>query len=203
MSNLGMPVTSEMAAKIVLALDIDGDGVINLREFELFYKTIMAETDESTREMAKDLFSIFDVDCSGEISPNEFVSALEAFNLGFSVEDMSAILQEVDEDGDGSITFHDEFERVIKEYAPAEFFEAIATNCIYELTTSQAVSVLEEGWGYYSLDVFQPTQPGCSVSVVDSPSNNEKNPSLGVIERRRESADFTVKTSLTLLNINT
>jgi Ca2+-binding EF-hand superfamily protein len=91
MSNLGMPVTSEMAAKIVLALDIDGDGVINLRELELFYKTIMADTDESPREMAKDLFSIFDVDCSGEISSNEFVSALKAFNLGFSVEDMNAM----------------------------------------------------------------------------------------------------------------
>jgi calcium-binding protein CML len=141
MEKLRIPVTHEMGHKIVKALDIDGDGVIDVDELEVFYKAIMTDA-VSPHDMAKDLFSVFDLDGDGYISPNEFVRTLEGLKLGFSAEDTGHILQEVDEDGDGIITFL-EFERVIEEYMPAELFSDYADEVDEELAVHPFLTVVE------------------------------------------------------------
>jgi Ca2+-binding EF-hand superfamily protein len=95
MQRLGLPVTIAMGSKIVGILDMDGDGVVDLNEFSCFYEEFIVErgcVDPTPRQMARELFSIFDIDGSGDVTLNEFVKTLEAFNLGFTIEDIGEIL---------------------------------------------------------------------------------------------------------------
>ena len=123
MSRLGLPVTTAMGAKIVNTLDMDGDGVVDLNEFLTFCESIMegASNQHSIQKMSRDLFSLFDKDGSGNLSLglNEFVKTLEAFNLGFSIEDIGEILHELDQDGNGSVSLA-EFEDMVVKYFPEE-----------------------------------------------------------------------------------
>ena len=141
LEGLGMPVTHQMGHKIVSALDVDGDGVIDVEELEIFYKAIM--TDGSCpHDMAKDLFSMFDKDGHGHITPNEFARVLDGLNLGFNIDDIGQILQEVDEDGDGKITFH-EFQRVIEEYMPSELLGGGTDPPVEVLSVHPLLTVIE------------------------------------------------------------
>jgi Ca2+-binding EF-hand superfamily protein len=46
-------------------------------------------------ERAKDIFGMFDRDNSGEITIGEFKTKLEAFQMGFSIDEVGAIVNEL------------------------------------------------------------------------------------------------------------
>jgi Ca2+-binding EF-hand superfamily protein len=55
------------------------------------------------------------VDGSGDVTLNEIMKTLEFFNLCFTIEDISEILHELNEDRNGSISLK-EFTNVMVEY---------------------------------------------------------------------------------------
>jgi Ca2+-binding EF-hand superfamily protein len=102
-----------------------------LNEFLCFYELIVESgcADPTPHQMARELFSIFDIDGSGNVTLNEFVKTLEAFNLGFTIEDIGEILHELDEDGNGSISLK-EFENVTVKYFPKEILAQTASSAM-------------------------------------------------------------------------
>ena len=119
-AKLGMPLTDEMTNEVVSAMDTRGDGVVWRDEFIEFYsECVVADDSVSPKEQARRLFDIFDADGSGEITASEFKETLEAFKLGFTLEDMGDILREIDHDGSGTISVV-EFEELVIKYFPKE-----------------------------------------------------------------------------------
>mmetsp|Transcript_114098 Transcript_114098/g.355311 ORF Transcript_114098/g.355311 Transcript_114098/m.355311 type:complete len:152 (-) Transcript_114098:261-716(-) len=60
---------------------------------------------ETQLQEFKDLFDVFDEDSSGHISRNELSSMLRATGLSPTMRELTAMVEEVDEDGNGTITF--------------------------------------------------------------------------------------------------
>ena len=57
--------------------------------------------------MAKSMFSMFDADGSGSITIEEFKEALDAFDVGLSLDDVTELVKELDEDRNGHIDEHE------------------------------------------------------------------------------------------------
>lgn len=103
---LGAPLDDSTVEKIVKAIDLDGTGDISKDEFVKFYVShIMPESSHeiSMEERAHDLFQMFDTSGDGEITIGEMKSALDAFDFGFSVDEVGRLIQELDHNVDGSI----------------------------------------------------------------------------------------------------
>ena len=66
---------------------------------------------------------MFDKDDAGEITIEEFKRKLDAFNVGFSIDEVGAIVNELDEDNSGTIGLH-EFEDLLYKYYPKELRSA-------------------------------------------------------------------------------
>ena len=114
---LGATVTEEALGKIIAILDEDSDGEIDQEEFIGFYaRNIYYGNDcRSTAERARDMFDMFDDSKDGQITIGEFKASLDAFNYGFTVDEVGALVRELDEDESGTITMH-EFEHLLHKY---------------------------------------------------------------------------------------
>lgn len=125
---LGAPVTDDMMGKIVKALDEDGNGQIVRDEFVNFYaRNVMSDIDErSLDERAHDMFKLFDKSGDGDITIGEFKATLDAFNYNFSVDEVGALIEELDEDDKGTVGPHEfhhllhKFESMFKPHHPRE-----------------------------------------------------------------------------------
>jgi len=116
--SLGQPTTPESITAMIHVLDDNGDGVIQKDEFITFYAThcVMDKfTDERDlknylKTLARDLFTQFDLDRSGELSLSEFKSVMDAFNVGFTVDEIGQLVNELDQHhADGLIVEHEFF----------------------------------------------------------------------------------------------
>mmetsp|Transcript_30078 Transcript_30078/g.66603 ORF Transcript_30078/g.66603 Transcript_30078/m.66603 type:complete len:717 (-) Transcript_30078:73-2223(-) len=125
---LGAPVSDETMDKIINALDEDGDGSIVKDEFINFYaRNIMADNDErSLDERAHDMFKLFDKSGDSSITIGEFKTALDAFDYNFTVDEVGALIEELDEDDKGTIGPHEfhhllhKFGSMFKSHRPRE-----------------------------------------------------------------------------------
>ena len=119
LTRLGATMTDPDFHKMVSTLDADDDGEVTKQEFLRWYAT-QSEADNMTlRERAKDLFGMFDRDHSGEITIGEFKAKLDALQMGFSVDEIGAIVNELDRDRNGTVS-EEEFEELLKKYYPKE-----------------------------------------------------------------------------------
>mmetsp|Transcript_661 Transcript_661/g.1112 ORF Transcript_661/g.1112 Transcript_661/m.1112 type:complete len:765 (-) Transcript_661:50-2344(-) len=119
MKGLGAEITDEGLNHMISMLDADGDGEVTKEEFINWYAESAGEDDLSESERAHFLFRLFDKDNSGEISIGEFKHKLDALNVGFTVDEVGAIVNELDEDNSGSIGEH-EFAMLLHKYYPKE-----------------------------------------------------------------------------------
>jgi Ca2+-binding EF-hand superfamily protein len=120
MLSLGAPIMESTLRTIVRRLDRDGDGEISRHEFLQWYAESISEQDDlSEHERAKFLFSLFDRNNSGEITIQEFKTKLDALYAGFTVDEVGAIVNELDVDNNGSIGL-EEFELLLHKYNPRE-----------------------------------------------------------------------------------
>jgi len=103
----------EQAAQIVYLLDADQSGTVSFTEFMRYadeQKKVMGEvTDE---QLAKELFDMIDHDRSGEVSVGEIQEVLSAIGATLSVEDVVALIKEVDDDDNVTLNF-DEFKLLL------------------------------------------------------------------------------------------
>jgi Ca2+-binding EF-hand superfamily protein len=117
MRNLGSGVSDEGLSQLAKRLDEDGSGGVSKEEFIQWYAESAVDDDLSEMERAHLLFGIFDSDNTGDITIAEFKDKLDSLNVGFTVDEIGAIVNELDEDNSGTISQH-EFAHLLHKYHP-------------------------------------------------------------------------------------
>merc|ERR1719401_2454483 len=114
MKAVGACLSAEKMAKIMEILDEDGNGEIDKEEFLHFYARNIhkSKDDRSTADRARDMFA---ESKDGQITIAEFKATLDAFNYGFTVDEVGALVRELDTDESGTITMH-EFEQLLHKF---------------------------------------------------------------------------------------
>lgn len=107
---LGSKTSPEEVKKIMTEIDSDGDGFIDLKEFEAFYLA-GAGKDTNDQEL-RDAFALYDKDKNGKISAIELHSVLKSLGEKCSVKDCRKMISSVDVDGDGCVNF-EEFKKMM------------------------------------------------------------------------------------------
>ena len=123
MSQVNIPTSEDMLRNMIEMLDEDKDGRISRDEFLNWYAEQTAmdfdHDDMPDHERAAALFRMFDQNGDNEVTIGEFKQQVDALNAGLSIDDVAAILNELDIDNNGTISLH-EFETLVKKYYPKE-----------------------------------------------------------------------------------
>merc|ERR1739844_462009 len=102
---MGLKVSEKALQEIVDEVDEDGSGELEFEEFcILSAKFLIEEDEESLKEELKEAFRIYDKEGNGYIT----TQVLKELHSRLSEEDIIGIVEEVDEDGSGTLDF-DEF----------------------------------------------------------------------------------------------
>jgi Ca2+-binding EF-hand superfamily protein len=118
-ARMGAHLTPPALEAVVAQFDLDGDGQVAREEFLQWYSDQMLLEHSPPREQAEKLFELFDRDSNGEITIGEFKNKLDALHLDFTVDDIGAIVNELDKDRSGSVSV-EEFEKLFEKYYPSE-----------------------------------------------------------------------------------
>lgn len=108
MSKLGEKPTDDELEDMIRAVDLNGDGEIDFEEFISLMRLRMDERQRDPEEDLRDAFNMFDADRSGYIDREEVRALMKKLAQTLTEEEIDAIMEEVDTDGDGEISF-DEF----------------------------------------------------------------------------------------------
>merc|ERR1719326_1287094 len=85
--------------------DEDGSGQI---EFEEFLRLMASKINEGdTVEEMREAFLVFDRDRSGSVTASELKHVMNNFGETVTDEEVEAMIQQADEDGDGELSFED------------------------------------------------------------------------------------------------
>lgn len=105
-------------ANMVAAMDSDSDGSITKEEFILWnLERMMYEEEVTPKARARNLFDMFDINKDGEIGLAEFQAALDAFNMGFTIDEIGMVVMEVSGEGGISLTL-EHFEELVERFYP-------------------------------------------------------------------------------------
>ncbi|PKA58613.1 putative calcium-binding protein CML10 [Apostasia shenzhenica] len=103
--SLGHPATEEELARMMSEADSDGDGFISLEEF---VELNVSEVDpRAALEDLRHAFSVFDLDRNGSISAEELARVMRGLGEGVSVSQCRKMIDGVDRDGDGLVSFEE------------------------------------------------------------------------------------------------
>lgn len=113
LENLGIFIPDKELIEMIRKIDEDGDDCLDIDEFAQMYNSIMDEQDED--EDMKEAFNVFDQNGDGFITVDELRSVLSSMgmNQGRTVEDCRAMINNVDGDSDGRVSYH-EFRAMMK-----------------------------------------------------------------------------------------
>mmetsp|Transcript_30898 Transcript_30898/g.49577 ORF Transcript_30898/g.49577 Transcript_30898/m.49577 type:complete len:546 (-) Transcript_30898:313-1950(-) len=104
----------EEAQKMIENADKNGDGVIDFDEFkQVWYRKVLTTNDQYIHRV----FAVFDDNGDGFIDAKELHGV-----LGDDFEQILKMIEEVDENGDGKLSF-DEFQKAMQEHSNAQKFE--------------------------------------------------------------------------------
>jgi calmodulin len=107
MSKLGEHPTEEELEDMIHAVDLNGDGEIDFEEFISLMLLRMDEHQRDPEEDLRDAFNMFDADRSGSIDRDEVRMLMKKLAQDLTEEEIDAIMEEVDTDGDGEISFEE------------------------------------------------------------------------------------------------
>merc|ERR1712241_381886 len=109
LSMMGLKVKPNALREIIEEIDEDGSGLLEFGEFcQLAAKFLVEEDEEALKKELKEAFRIYDKDCMGFISTDTLKEILKELDSELTNEDLDNIIEEVDEDGSGTLDF-DEF----------------------------------------------------------------------------------------------
>ncbi|KAL3641668.1 Calmodulin-like protein 3 [Castilleja foliolosa] len=113
LENMGIFIPDKELAGMIDKIDINGDGCVDIGEFEALYRNIMDERD--VEEDMREAFNVFDQNGDGFITVDELKSVLESLGLkqGRAAEDCKKMIMRVDADGDGRVDFS-EFKQMMR-----------------------------------------------------------------------------------------
>ncbi|WOL13714.1 hypothetical protein Cni_G22492 [Canna indica] len=102
LESLGQRPSDEELLRMMSEVDTDGDGFISFDEF-VELNTTQAEPEEDLRLA----FAVFDLDRSGSISADEIARVLRGIGEGASIAKCRRMIEGVDRDGDGLVSFEE------------------------------------------------------------------------------------------------
>jgi len=106
---MGTAFTSETLRETIAEVDADGSGEIEFAEFcTLAAKFIIEEDDADVARELKEAFRLYDKDGQGFISTKILKQILHEIDDKLTETELDGIIEEVDEDGSGTVDF-DEF----------------------------------------------------------------------------------------------
>merc|ERR1739845_132074 len=108
LSMMGMKVKPSALKEIIEEIDEDGSGLLEFGEFCQLAAKFLVEEDEALKKELKEAFRIYDKDQQGYITTDTLKEILREIDNKLSEEDLDGIIEEVDEDGSGTLDF-DEF----------------------------------------------------------------------------------------------
>lgn len=111
LSALGAPTSASAIDEILKVLDRNGDGHVTKDEFVEFYSNhvLAAVHEHGLHDLAHALYHQFDRDDSGQITLGEFKEVMDAFNVGFTVNEIGHLVNELDEQDNGMVGEHEFF----------------------------------------------------------------------------------------------
>ncbi|XP_010525867.1 PREDICTED: calmodulin-like protein 7 [Tarenaya hassleriana] len=107
LESLGLFIPDKDLTQMICKIDENGDGCVDMDEFESLYMSIMDENDEEDDGM-KDAFNVFDQDGDGFITVEELKSVMGGsleLKQGKTLEDCKKMIIQVDVDGDGRVNY--------------------------------------------------------------------------------------------------
>merc|ERR1711909_161994 len=106
---MGVKVKEADLKEIVDEVDDDGSGMLEFEEFtELAAKFLIEEDEEELKNELKEAFRIYDKDGQGFITNEVLKEILREIGPKLTEADLDGIIEEVDEDGSGTMDL-DEF----------------------------------------------------------------------------------------------
>ncbi len=107
---MGFRPSKEELKEILDEIDEDGSGEIEFAEFcQLCAKFLVEEPDEDTMKAElKEAFRIYDKKANGYITTDQLREIISELDSRLTKEDLDGIIEEIDEDGSGTMDF-DEF----------------------------------------------------------------------------------------------
>jgi calmodulin len=107
LTQLGENPTDDDIQEMIELVDENKDGVVDFDEFITLMRLRMGDSGEDAEQNLKDVFDIFDADGSGFIDRKEMGSLMKKLAQSLSEEEITAIMEEVDIDGDGEVSFEE------------------------------------------------------------------------------------------------
>jgi len=120
MVNFGASAGSDGLKLLYDSLDVDGDGDVEKHEFVRWYGAHVGHRELTLKQRAGYLFGLFDQDGDGTISIGEIKKILDQLKAGFTIDEITDIVSELDENGDNTIGL-EEFEELVHRFYPQEF----------------------------------------------------------------------------------
>merc|ERR1711994_101940 len=105
---IGMKVKPSALREIIEDIDEDGSGLLEFGEFCQLAAKFLVEDEEALKKELKEAFRIYDKEGNGYISTDTLKEILKELDSKLTDEDLDNIIEEVDEDGSGTLDF-DEF----------------------------------------------------------------------------------------------
>ena len=106
-SELGDPPTDDEVHEMIELVDENGDGEVDFDEFLTLMRLRMGESGDDAERNLYDVFKTFDADGSGFIDRHEMRSLMKKLAQDLTEEEITQIMDEVDQDDDGEISFEE------------------------------------------------------------------------------------------------
>ncbi|XP_066981495.1 troponin C-like [Macrobrachium rosenbergii] len=106
---MGVKISDKNLAEVIADTDEDGSGKLEFEEFvDLAAKFLIEEDEEALKAELKEAFRIYDKEGNGFITTDVLREILQEIDNKLTPADLDGIIEEVDEDGSGTLDF-DEF----------------------------------------------------------------------------------------------
>ncbi|KAK8728571.1 hypothetical protein OTU49_009021 [Cherax quadricarinatus] len=105
---MGVKISERNLQEVISETDEDGSGEIEFEEFvQLAAKFLSEEDEEALKKELKEAFRIYDKGGNGYITTQVLRDILSELDNRLTEDNLDAIIDEVDEDGSGTIDFNE------------------------------------------------------------------------------------------------